>query len=134
MRKLLLYLGIIILIAVIVVTFQYYHSWQPWTAYETGSLNTSGTPPNYNYWSGFGSVFPWELGIFVSVWIWMLSHYRINNCHVTRCPRLGRFPAAGGNFKVCQKHHPESHVRNGKVTFEHIRRAQPCTCCAPGQR
>lgn len=120
MRRFLGYLGVVVFVAFLFVTVQYYHGWQHWAAYETGSLNTPGTPPNYNYFSGFGSVFPWELGIVVSIWIWIAAHYRLNNCHVDRCPRMGRYPVAGGHYKTCRRHHPESHVRHSKVTFEHI--------------
>lgn len=28
---------------------------QHWLAVHTGSSNTPGAPPNYNFWSGFGS-------------------------------------------------------------------------------
>jgi hypothetical protein len=109
-----------VVVAVVVVSIQYYHPLQHWGAYETGSQNTAGTPPNYNYWSGFGSVFPWELGLFVSVWAWMITHYRLNNCHIEKCPWIGKYPVAGGHYKVCRKHHPEAHVRHKKVSFEHV--------------
>jgi len=48
--------------------------------------------------------------------------YRHANCHVTRCFRLARYPVAGGQFKVCAKHHPDEQVRAGKVSHEHILR------------
>lgn len=114
---------VVVLVAIITVTVQDYHSLQHWFAYKTGSLNTPGTPPNYNYFSGFGSVFPWELGIFASVGLWLAAHYRLNNCHIDGCPWLGKFPAAGGHYKVCRKHHPDSHVRQKNVTFEHVQYA-----------
>jgi hypothetical protein len=120
MRTFLVYLGIVILTAVIVVTVHYYHTYQPWMAAHTGSAGGQEAGGEYAYWSGFGSVIPWELGIFISVWVWIITHYRMVNCHVDHCPRLGRYVAAGGHFKVCRRHHPEAHVRNGQVTFEHI--------------
>ena len=123
MRRPLWFLGIVILVVVVAVTVQYYHAYQPWVAIHTGSLNNSSTPPNYNYWSGFGSVFPWELGLFASVGAFLITHYRLNNCHIEKCVRLGKYPAAGGHYKVCRKHHPDSHVRNKRVTFEHVQYA-----------
>lgn len=114
------FVALTVLVAAIVVSIQFYHPLQHWGAYQTGSLNTPGTPPNYNYWSGFGSVFPWELGLFVSVGAYIATHYRLNNCHVDKCPRLARYPVAAGHFKVCRKHHPEAHVRTNRVTFEHV--------------
>lgn len=123
MKNLLWFLSLVVFVAVLVVTVQYYPHWQHWMSYETGSLNTPGTPPNYNYWSGFGSVFPWEAGLFLAVAHGISVHYRMNNCHVDRCPWLGRYQVAGGHYKVCRRHHPESHVRGKRVTFEHIQYA-----------
>jgi hypothetical protein len=112
--------ALFILVVAVALIIQFHHPVQHYLAIQTGSMNTNGTPPNYNYWSGFGSVFPWELGLFVSVGAYLVAHYRLNNCHVEKCPRLAKYPVAAGHYKVCRKHHPEAHVRHSKVTFEHV--------------
>jgi hypothetical protein len=85
---------------------QHWLAIQTGTCPEVGSCN-SGTGGHYGYWSGFGSVFPWVLlglgGIFTAVGL----HWRHVNCHEKGCPRIGRFPAAGGDFRYCGHHHPD---------------------------
>jgi hypothetical protein len=120
MKRFLWFAGLMILVAFIAVTFQYYHSYQPWLAIHTGSASGQESNGYYAYWSGFGSVFPWELGLFVTAWAWIITHYRLNNCHVEKCPWIGKYPVAGGHYKVCRRHHPEAHVRQKRVSFEHI--------------
>jgi hypothetical protein len=66
------------------------------------------TSDNYCFWSGVGPcLVTLTLGSGVLVTIW-----RHLNCHADRCPKLGRFPVAGGRFKVCRRHH-------GEVTGHH---------------
>jgi hypothetical protein len=84
----------------------YYADWQPWAAYETGSRNTPGTPPNYNYWSGFGSVFPWGMGILVTLLVLVYRNMMKHTCHVKGCVRIGRYHVAGTPYVTCRKHHP----------------------------
>ena len=120
MWKSIWFFALVLLVAAVAAGVQFYHPVQHWLAYETGSYNTPGTPHNSDYWMGFGAVFPWELGLFVSMGAFLVAHYRLNNCHVDRCLRLARYPAASGHFKVCRKHHPEAHVRSHRVTFEHV--------------
>jgi len=80
---------------------------QHWITYHTGSQNSSGTPPNYNFWSGFGSVFPWSMGVLAG-WITFIAlWYRKHNCHNEKCWRLGIHQVAGGQYVVCRKHHNE---------------------------
>ena len=93
----------IIVSAVLLIVF--YHDYQHWVALHTGSLNTDGTPPNYNYWSGFGSVFPWEVGFFAGVWAGVLQRSRRATCHQHGCWRAGNYPV--GSYRVCKKHHME---------------------------
>jgi hypothetical protein len=85
---------------------------QHWLAIQTGTCPTrgdcnTGAGPHYEYWSGFGSVFPWSLltlGGIASIFVAQIRHL---NCHEHGCPRIGRFSVAGGEFKYCGKHHPD---------------------------
>lgn len=107
--------GIAVILTVSAVYF--YHVWQHWLAVRTGSLNTSGTPPNYNYWSGFGAVFPWEAGMLAAVWAWVYQHSKHANCHTHGCWRLGSYPVE--DYKVCKKCHYK--VKGTHPTIEHLR-------------
>jgi hypothetical protein len=78
---------------------------------------SSSTPWTYQLWSGFIPALT-VTGLLASA----IGLYRHANCHVTRCFRLARYPVAGGQFKVCAKHHPDEQVRAGKVSHEHILR------------
>jgi hypothetical protein len=58
--------------------------------------------PYYLFWSGIAGSFLVNLATFVLVW------YVHHTCHDSaRCLRLGKYPAAGGMFKVCRHHHPD---------------------------
>jgi len=74
---------------------------------------SSSTPWTYQLWSGF---IP-GLAI-VSIFGGLASHLRSMNCHVTNCWRIGRYPLAGGQFKVCRKHSPHP----SRITHAHILR------------
>ena len=93
-----------------------YKYWQGWLAYETGSRNTGGAPPNYNYWSGFGSVFPWSMGIIAALVHNGYVNARKSNCHTHGCWRIGSLPV--GDYKVCRKHHLLT--TGTRVTVEHL--------------
>jgi hypothetical protein len=75
----------------------------------------AGTPWTYQLWSGFipGLAIASLIG---SVW----AYVRSVNCHVHGCLRVGRYPVAGGMFKVCRQHHPEDAVRGKRHTAEFI--------------
>lgn len=83
----------------------WYHIVQHWLAYMTGSENTSGAPPNYNFWSGFGS----DLGEVTIVGA-MLAVFKKHNCHTRWCLRIGRHeftdPSTGVIYLLCRRHHP----------------------------
>lgn len=76
---------------------------------------------NYDFFSGPGPVFVTILlgsGALFTLW----SHL---NCHVDGCPRIGKFPLAGGQYKVCRQHLPEGHPAHpakGELTAELIHR------------
>lgn len=42
------------------------------------------------------------------------------NCHVTGCLRVGKYPLAGGEYKVCRRHHPEDAIRTGRDVLAFI--------------
>jgi hypothetical protein len=89
------------------------HSGQTWLAIHTGTDYCVNLPPGdvtvckaYGFWSGFGS----DLGEYavvaslVSSAVLALRHI---NCHEPGCWRVGRYPVAGGEFKMCHIHHPD---------------------------
>ena len=99
--------------------------WRPWSAaFAIGTHPyPAGTPWTYQLWSGFIPA----LAI-VSIFGGLASHLRSMNCHVTGCWRIGRYPLAGGQFKVCHKHSPHP----ARITHAHIlREHEKCTATAP---
>lgn len=130
MRK--LYWGLGIFVAVCLVT-TWWWNWmggQTWLAVHTGTDYCAAMPPgralttcrSYGFWSGFGSVIPWSLfslgGIFAGIAVGL----RHLNCHEPGCWRMGKFPLAGGEFKVCGKHNPDfegKHPPRGKIADLH---------------
>lgn len=74
------------------------HLIQHWLAYMTGSLNTPGTPPNYNFWSGFGS----DLGEVTLLGAVGGMYYK-HNCHSRGCWRVGKHLVDGTPW--CSRHH-----------------------------
>ena len=115
---------VLVAVAVVFLTVAsvyFYHTWQHWLAYETGSQNNSSTPPNYNYWSGFGSVFPWEIGFVAGIWTGVYQRSKRANCHTHGCWRLGSLPAGDGSlYKVCKRCHYR--ITGTHPTIEHFRR------------
>lgn len=101
-------------------------AWHPWgAAYAIGvHPYPAGTPWTYQLWSGFLPA----LAI-VSVFSGVTAHFRMINCHVHGCWRLGRFQMAGGQFKVCHRHshHPEkiTHAYVLAMHEEHLRCSAP---------
>jgi hypothetical protein len=97
--------------------------WRPWSgAFAIGvHPYPGGTPWTYQLWSGFIPA----LAI-VTIFGGLASHLRSMNCHVDGCWRIGRYPLAGGQFKVCRKHSPHP----AKLTHAHILR-EHAKCDAP---
>lgn len=77
---------------------------------------SSSTPWTYQLWSGFLPALT-VLGLLGSA----VGLYRHANCSVHLCPRISRYAIAGGQFKVCRKHHPSAGIRDGHVTVEHVK-------------
>lgn len=75
-----------------------------WLAVHTGIVDMSG--PYYAFWSGFGS----DIAEFSLVGAAVTGVYQLNrkyNCHQRGCWRIGTHPAAGGQFLLCYRHHPD---------------------------
>lgn len=70
-----------------------------WFAHWMGLDNAGGGW--YLWWSGIGADFS-ELALVGAA----LGVYRKHNCHVHKCPRIGRLPVEGTGYVVCSKHHP----------------------------
>ena len=81
---------------------------------ETGTSDSASR--SYDYWSGFGSVFPWSLAILGGI----AGLFHKHNCHVKGCWRIGKFDIDGTPYTVCPKHHPDV---PDKVTHAHILQA-----------
>jgi hypothetical protein len=93
------------------------HTVDHWLAVHTGTDDPSG--PYYGFWSGFGS----DLAEFGTVGAIGTAAYQLvkkYNCHQAGCWRVGNHPAAGGQFFLCYRHHPEYQGR--RPTAETIAR------------
>lgn len=56
----------------------------------------------YNLYSGFAASYPWLILGGIPAW------WYHNTCHDSLlCLRWGRYPAAGGTFRLCRFHHPD---------------------------
>lgn len=77
---------------------------QHWLAVHTGSVNTSSSPPNYNFWSGSGSDLSeiTLLGIAAGWW------HKVN-CHQEGCIRIGKHTVDGTPW--CSRHHQDARDR-----------------------
>jgi hypothetical protein len=57
----------------------------------------------YNLYSGFGGSVP-DVMIPATCLAWWYHH----TCHDSwKCLHWGRYPAAGGMFRLCRQHHPD---------------------------
>jgi hypothetical protein len=93
-------------LAAIGLTVFYYHQWQHWLAFETGSYNTPGVAHNYNFTSGFGSDLG-EYTIAVGLITNFIILWRAHTCHGTWwCWHHGHYNLEGTPYKLCTKHHP----------------------------
>ena len=75
-----------------------------WLGVHTGTFNESG--PYYGFWSGFGSDLA-EFAIIGTIATGVYQLVRKYNCHQPGCWRVGNHPAAGGQFMLCYRHHPD---------------------------
>jgi hypothetical protein len=73
----------------------------------------NGTPWTYQLESGFVPALT-----VISLLSLIGGAWRHINCHTDGCARIGRFPVAGGMFKVCRRHHRDITGHHGKLTLE----------------
>lgn len=73
----------------------------------------------YSFWSGVAGSFV------VNIITFVLVFYVHGTCHDSRwCLRWGKYPAAGGLFKLCGKHHPDIPGRRPRRDLiHHLHRA-----------
>jgi hypothetical protein len=88
-----------------------------WLAVFTGLDDLSGSW--YGFWSGFGSDLG-ELALIGAVGTATYQLVKKYNCHEPGCWRVGTHPAAGGEFLLCYRHHPDFQGR--KPSHEMIER------------
>ena len=88
-----------------------------WLAVHTGTVDEPG--PYYGFWSGFGSDLA-EFGIIGAIGTAVYQLVKKYNCHEPGCWRVGTHPAAGGQFLMCYRHHPD--FQGKKPTHETIER------------
>jgi hypothetical protein len=88
-----------------------------WLGVYTGTTDEMG--PYYGFWSGFGA----DLSEFAIVGVIGTAIYQLvkrYNCHEPGCWHVGTHPAAGGQFLLCYRHHPD--FEGQKPTHELIER------------
>jgi hypothetical protein len=103
--------------AVIVVWVIHSRQVNYWFEVHTGTVNEPG--PYYGFWSGFGSDLE-EFGILGAIGAAIYQLVKKYNCHEPGCWRIGQYHAAGGQFKLCYRHHPD--YQGTKPTHELIDR------------
>jgi Protein of unknown function (DUF3040) len=75
-----------------------------WLQVHLGIVNEGG--PYYGFWSGFGSDLA-EISVLGAVGTAVYQLVKKFNCHQPGCWRVGNHPAAGGQFMLCYRHHPD---------------------------
>jgi hypothetical protein len=113
----LLYAGLLAAVVLIVGWVLHVHPVNHWLAVHLGIINEPG--PYYGFWSGFGSDIA-EFGIIGVIGTAVYQLVKKFNCHEPRCWRVGTHPAAGGQFVLCYRHHPD--YQGHKPTHELIER------------
>jgi hypothetical protein len=117
MRSRLIFLSGSMLAIGIAAWVLYAHTVDHWLAVRTGTVNEPG--PYYAFWSGFGSDIA-EFGVIGAIGTGVYQLIRKYNCHEPGCWRVGNHPAAGGQFLLCYRHHPDFH--GTRPTSEMIKR------------
>ena len=78
-------------------------------------VDTQGSV-EYAFFSGFGAWLSSTLGLTTIV----VTLWHSLNCHVADCLWLGKFPVAGGQYKVCRHHHREVTGHPRHITTEFL--------------
>jgi hypothetical protein len=98
-----------------------------WLGVHTGTVNESGA--YYGFWSGFGSDLA-EFGIIGAIATAAYQLVKKFNCHEPGCWRVGNHEAAGGQFFLCWRHHPDYQGKKpnaeliARLHREHIERQE----------
>ena len=128
-RRLALIIGLVFIVvaAGIVAWVLYASAFNHWLAVHTGTVNEPG--PYYGFWSGFGSDIA-EFGIIGAIATAAYQLIKKFNCHEPGCWRVGNHEAAGGQFFLCWRHHPDYHGKKptaeviARLHREHIERQE----------
>ena len=104
-------------VAGLVIWLQYARSVGHWLQVHEGIINEPG--PYYGFWSGFGSDLA-EFSILGAIGAGIYQLVKKYNCHEPGCWRIGNHPAAGGQFHLCYRHHPD--FQGKRPTHELIER------------
>jgi hypothetical protein len=115
--------GVVLVAGVLWV--QHVRSVGSWLSVHTGTVDEPG--PYYAFWSGFGSDLA-EFAIIGTIATGVYHVFRRYNCHEPGCWRIGNHPAAGGQFNLCYRHHPDymghhpTHELIERLHREHLER------------
>jgi len=128
-RRLALIIGLVFIAvaAGIAAWVLYASAFNHWLAVHTGTVNEPG--PYYGFWSGFGSDIA-EFGIIGAIATAAYQLIKKFNCHEPGCWRVGNHEAAGGQFFLCWRHHPDYHGKKptaeviARLHREHIERQE----------
>jgi hypothetical protein len=104
-------------LAGLVIWLQHARLMGHWLQVHTGTVDEPG--PYYGFWSGFGSDLA-EFSVLGAIGTGVYQLVKKYNCHEPGCWRIGNHPAAGGQFLLCYRHHPDYQGR--KPTHELIER------------
>jgi hypothetical protein len=91
-------------VVVVAVSLLRVHDLGHWLQVHLGIVDEAG--PYYGFWSGFGSDIA-ELSILGATGTAVYQLVKKFNCHSPGCWRVGNHPAAGGQFMLCYRHHPD---------------------------
>jgi hypothetical protein len=91
-----------------------------WLQVHLGIIDEAG--PYYGFWSGFGSDLA-EISVLGALGTGVYQLVKKFNCHEPGCWRVGNHPAAGGQFMLCYRHHPDYQGRRpGADLIERLHR------------
>ena len=91
-------------VVIVAVWLAHVHDLGHWLQVHLGIVDEAG--PYYGFWSGFGSDLA-ELSILGATGTAVYQVVKKFNCHAPGCWRVGNHPAAGGQFMLCYRHHPD---------------------------
>jgi hypothetical protein len=112
----------LLIVAAVLTGTGYVLGWHLWGLLYAFGVHpypeSSSTPWTYQLWSGLIPALT-----IVSLLGAVFTHYRLVNCTVHFCPRVGRFPIAGGAYKVCRHHHGDVTGHRGALTVDVLKAA-----------